>query len=86
MLSFFPRDVLDEIFNLIESVSEGFSNLLLKNQLKVREFEMLWQWLSSENILILITNHISLLSLSLEYYELVCQHASTIVYLMMRAV
>ena len=26
MLSFFPRDVLDEIFDLIESVSEGFSN------------------------------------------------------------
>ena len=24
MLSFFPRDVLDEIFNLIESGSEGF--------------------------------------------------------------
>ena len=24
MLSFFPRDVLDGIFNLIESVSEGF--------------------------------------------------------------
>ena len=24
MLSFFPRDVLDEILNLIESVSEGF--------------------------------------------------------------
>ena len=24
MLSFFPRDVLDEIWNLIESVSEGF--------------------------------------------------------------
>ena len=24
MLSFFPRGVLDEIFNLIESVSEGF--------------------------------------------------------------
>ena len=24
MLSFFPRDVLDEIMNLIESVSEGF--------------------------------------------------------------
>ena len=23
-LSFFPRDVLDEILNLIESVSEGF--------------------------------------------------------------
>ena len=24
MLSFFPQDVLDEILNLIESVSEGF--------------------------------------------------------------
>ena len=24
MLSFFPRDVLDEILNFIESVSEGF--------------------------------------------------------------
>ena len=24
MLSFFPRDVLDEILNLIESVSESF--------------------------------------------------------------
>ena len=24
MLSFFPRNVLDEILNLIESVSEGF--------------------------------------------------------------
>ena len=24
VLSFFPRDVLDEILNLIESVSEGF--------------------------------------------------------------
>ena len=24
MLSFFPRDVLDDILNLIESVSEGF--------------------------------------------------------------
>ena len=25
MLSFFPRDVLDEILDLIESISEGFS-------------------------------------------------------------
>ena len=24
MLSFFPRDILDEIWDLIESVSEGF--------------------------------------------------------------
>ena len=29
MLSFFPRDVLDEILNLIESVSEGFLPTLL---------------------------------------------------------
>ena len=26
MLSFFPRGVLDEILNIIESVSEGFSS------------------------------------------------------------
>ena len=26
MLSLFPRDVLDEIWDLIESVSEGFSS------------------------------------------------------------
>ena len=30
MLSFFPRDVLDEILNLIESVSEGFLTYSLK--------------------------------------------------------
>ena len=29
MLSFFPRDVLGEILDLIESVSEGFSYILL---------------------------------------------------------
>ena len=29
MLSFFPRDVLDEILNLIESVSEGFPSYSL---------------------------------------------------------
>ena len=31
MLSFFPRDVLDEILNLIESVSEGFPSYSYKN-------------------------------------------------------
>ena len=30
MLSFFPRDVLDEILNLIESVSEGFPSYSFK--------------------------------------------------------
>ena len=29
MLSFFPRGVLDEILNLIESVSEGFTSYSL---------------------------------------------------------
>ena len=29
MLSFFPRDVLDGIWDLIGSISEGFSFLLL---------------------------------------------------------
>ena len=28
MLSFFPRDVFDEIWDLIESVSEGFPTSL----------------------------------------------------------
>ena len=31
MLFFFPRDVLDEIWDLIESVSEGFPTYLLAN-------------------------------------------------------
>ena len=30
MLSFFPRDVLDEIWDLIESVSEGFPTYSFK--------------------------------------------------------
>ena len=30
VLSFFPRDVLDEILNLIESVSEDFLTTLLQ--------------------------------------------------------
>ena len=31
VLSFFPRDVLDEILNLIESVSEDFLTTLIYN-------------------------------------------------------
>ena len=31
MLSFFPRDVLDRILDLIESVSKGFSYPLLQH-------------------------------------------------------
>ena len=34
MLSFFPRDVLDEILNLIESVSEGFPSYSCSKELK----------------------------------------------------
>ena len=36
MLSFFPRNVLDEILNLIESVSEGFPTYS-KNSVKAEE-------------------------------------------------
>ena len=32
VLSFFPRDVLDEILNLIESVSEDFPSYSFKNE------------------------------------------------------
>ena len=35
MLSFFPRDVLDEIWDLFESVSEGFLPTL-KSELECR--------------------------------------------------
>ena len=31
MVSFFPRDVLDEILNLIESVSEAFTTFSYKS-------------------------------------------------------
>ena len=35
VLSFFPRDVLDEILNLIESVSEDFPSYFSKNMQRV---------------------------------------------------
>ena len=38
MLSFFPRDVLDEIWGLIESVSEGFPTCCCTNQLLLSVF------------------------------------------------
>ena len=42
VLSFFPRDVLDEILNLIESVSEDFPSysLILAATLLTHDFEM----------------------------------------------
>ena len=39
VLSFFPRDVLDEILNLIESVSEDFpSYFFIKKHIQKQEF------------------------------------------------
>ena len=38
VLSFFPRDVLDEILNLIESVSEGFPTYSLTEYVKCRSY------------------------------------------------
>ena len=40
MLSFFPRDVLDEILNLIESVSEGFPSYSLISPFKNLEVKV----------------------------------------------
>ena len=41
VLSFFPRGVLDEILNLIESVSEGFpSYALVNNNIKIENTEI----------------------------------------------
>ena len=38
VLSFFPRDVLDEILNLIESVSEDFPSYFCLIQFKLKYF------------------------------------------------
>ena len=38
VLSFFPQDVLDEILNLIGSVSEGFPSYFFIMQNKINEF------------------------------------------------
>ena len=40
MLSFFPRGVLDEILNLIESVSEGFPSYSFMNAATAEH----WHW------------------------------------------
>ena len=42
MLSFFPRGVLDEILNLIESVSEGFPSYSLNNRLGMPMLTARW--------------------------------------------
>ena len=41
MLFFFPRDVLDEILNLIESVSEGFPSYSAKKKSQKSEPDLL---------------------------------------------
>ena len=41
VLSFFPRDVLDEILNLIGSVSEGFPSYSLVNYSNTKVFLLL---------------------------------------------
>ena len=40
VLSFFPRDVLDEILNLIESVSEDFPSYSLHQPWHLRPFRV----------------------------------------------
>ena len=46
VLSFFPRDVLDEILNLIESVSEDFPSYSLVSEYNVGIKTLLLQSLS----------------------------------------
>ena len=46
MLSFFPQDVLDEIWDLIESVSEVFlPTLLLSNLFKNMVKKSIWKFI-----------------------------------------
>ena len=51
MLSFFPLDVLDELSDVIESVSEGFSYLLLCSvETPFSSMLKMWLGLSFSNI------------------------------------
>ena len=49
VLSFFPRDVLDEILNLIESVSEDFPSYSYK-LFKTQEITVLFSFLNLKKI------------------------------------
>ena len=40
VLSFYPRDVLDEILNLIESVSEGFHRVASTPELVTKKYQV----------------------------------------------
>ena len=51
MLSFFPRGVLDEILNLIESVSEGFPSYSYKKAFDVVNHELLLRKLYLDGII-----------------------------------
>ena len=49
MLSFFPRDVLDEIWDLIGSVSEGFLTYCFreKRSFETQLIQLLMTWVGS---------------------------------------
>ena len=51
MLSFFPRDALDEILNLIESVSEGFPSYSLVTELSADSEAEIREYVKSLNLL-----------------------------------
>ena len=51
VLSFFPRDVLDEILNLIESVSEDFPSYSSTGNLYLEPFAIIERIRESEMIL-----------------------------------
>ena len=52
VLSFFPRDVLDEILNLIESVSEDFPSYSFRCDVPLWFLDVVFRYLSSFSLYI----------------------------------
>ena len=57
MLSFFPRDVLEEVLDLIESVSEGFPTYYLKCHIMKPILELLKRMLEHHKPMTVVFKH-----------------------------
>ena len=62
VLSFFPRDVLDEILNLIGSVSEGFPSYSCKSNNRTLEGRFFLKLILVPNGVLIYNMHILLTS------------------------
>ena len=75
MLSFFPRDVLDEILNLIESVSEGFPSYSFTNKLRKtiiwRHLKCWLKWVDSQKVTALFYDFLVASPDKVSYQEIV---------------